>query len=145
MQEYKDFRPTAFDHKGAFLADNQNWLVIPVMQTRDSGPLDLSNFEVNMLHIRTPYGKEFEINKAGQIIRMDMEFTPSDDWKFLGISHVKRREFIAFTQLTPDVIKTLKLRYKNGKPQYTVIDLDHGTRREWGNTTAHGIQSLWFD
>jgi hypothetical protein len=46
MQEYKDFRPTSFDHKGAFLADNRNWLVIPVMQTRNSGPLDRSNFEV---------------------------------------------------------------------------------------------------
>lgn len=42
---YKDFSPTAFDSKGAFLPDRQDWIVLPVAQNRDSGPFDRSNFE----------------------------------------------------------------------------------------------------
>lgn len=44
MTRYSDFAPTGFDHKGAFLPDRQDWLVAPVTQTRDSGPLAESNF-----------------------------------------------------------------------------------------------------
>lgn len=45
MQTYSKFRPTGFDAAGICLPDRQNWLVAPVSQTRDSGPLDKSNFE----------------------------------------------------------------------------------------------------
>ena len=50
MQRYKDFSPTPADHKGAFLTghysdnDRQEWLVVPVTQTRDSLAFDQSNF-----------------------------------------------------------------------------------------------------
>jgi hypothetical protein len=44
MQHYRDFQPTGFDPKGLALPDQQDWLVVPVSQTRDSGPLDQSNF-----------------------------------------------------------------------------------------------------
>lgn len=45
MQTYAKHRPTSYDPAGAFLDDDrQSWLVVPVMQTRDSGPFDLSNF-----------------------------------------------------------------------------------------------------
>ena len=44
MQPYREFAPTAFDARGAFLDDRQDWLVVPVGQTRDSGPLPQSNF-----------------------------------------------------------------------------------------------------
>ena len=46
MQTYGEYAPTGFDHKGAFLPDQQDWLVAPVGQNRDSGPLDQSNFRV---------------------------------------------------------------------------------------------------
>ncbi len=47
MQKYKDYRPTQFDRKGAFLEDNkQVWLVVPVIQTRESRILEQCNFEV---------------------------------------------------------------------------------------------------
>jgi hypothetical protein len=42
---YKDYAPTGFDRKGAFLHDQSDWYVSPCIQTRDSGPLDQSNFE----------------------------------------------------------------------------------------------------
>lgn len=44
MTKYAEFAPTGFDHKGAFLREQQDWLVALVTQTRDSGPLDQSNF-----------------------------------------------------------------------------------------------------
>ena len=46
MQTYAEFQPTGFDPAGAFLPDRQDWLVVPASRTRDSGPLDESNFEV---------------------------------------------------------------------------------------------------
>lgn len=45
MERYADWSPTPFDHAGAFLPDRQDWLVVPVIKTRDSGPLACSNFE----------------------------------------------------------------------------------------------------
>jgi hypothetical protein len=44
MQKYKEYSPTPFDHEGAFLPDQGEWLVVPTIQTRDSGPLEESNF-----------------------------------------------------------------------------------------------------
>lgn len=41
---YKDWAPTSFDCRGLNLADRQDWLVAPVIQTRDSGCLEQSNF-----------------------------------------------------------------------------------------------------
>ena len=45
MQRYSEFRPTAFDVRGLNLPDQQDWLVLPCIRTRDSGELDQSNFE----------------------------------------------------------------------------------------------------
>ena len=39
---YDDWSPTQFDSN--IDIDRSDWLVMPVMQTRDSGPLDQSNF-----------------------------------------------------------------------------------------------------
>lgn len=41
---YADWAPTSFDCRGAFLEDRGDWLVLPVLQSRDSGPIDESNF-----------------------------------------------------------------------------------------------------
>jgi hypothetical protein len=45
MQKYKDYQPTGFDRKGAFLHEQGEWLVVPVIQTRDSRSLERSNFK----------------------------------------------------------------------------------------------------
>jgi len=97
-----------------------------------------------MLKIITPNGEKFNINPKGQIIRLDMKFDPSDSWKFLGIEHVKRNQFIPFDKLTPENIETFKT-WKNGNPQWTVRDLDHGTTRVWWNTKYHGIKRMYFE
>lgn len=46
MQRYKEHQPTQFDRKGAFLPDQGEWFVVPLIQTRDSGCLERSNFRV---------------------------------------------------------------------------------------------------
>lgn len=46
METYSKFAPTGFDPAGAFLDDDrQDWLVVPVSRTRDTGPLEESNFD----------------------------------------------------------------------------------------------------
>lgn len=48
MQTYGEFRPTQFDSRGLGLADQQNWLVAPVGQTRDSQSLERANFDATL-------------------------------------------------------------------------------------------------
>ena len=104
-----------------------------------------------MLNIHTPYGDHYKVNEKGEIIRQDIKgFTPSGQWKFLGLRHVKKTTlFIPFSELTPnfslEIIAGRPLRYKNGNPQWIVEDLDHGTRRTWGNTHVHGVSEIYFD
>ncbi|MGD2072131.1 MAG: hypothetical protein PVG65_01410 [Candidatus Thorarchaeota archaeon] len=99
-----------------------------------------------MLNILTPYGDHYKVDKNGNIIRMDIKgFEASDTWKLLGVEHVKRNEFISFNEITPEFLKNFNPCWKNGNPQWTARDLDHGTVRIWGNTKYHGIKKLWFD
>lgn len=60
----------------------------------------------------------------------------------LGIDHVKRRSFVPLAQLMEHGAEGLTMRYKNGNPQWTVRDRDHGTTRVWGNTVYHGIVDI---
>jgi len=92
-----------------------------------------------MLYIRTQQGHQYHVNEKGEIIRLDMPgFKPSGGWLFLGLQHVKKNWFIPLSQLTPAMLQSLRpqLLYKNGKPQWTARDRDHGTMREWGDGVA---------
>lgn len=99
-----------------------------------------------MMQITTPHGNRYLVNRSnGNITRTDIPgFKPSGQWRMLGIQHVKRGEFIPLSLLTPARVKKLTLLYKNGHPQYTVRDWDHGSVRTWGNTHYHGIRSITF-
>jgi hypothetical protein len=44
VQAYSEYKPTEFDTAGLGLEDRQAWLVVPVGQNRDSGPIPQSNF-----------------------------------------------------------------------------------------------------
>ena len=44
MTPYSEHQPTSLDRKGAFLHEQQDWLVLDLSQTRDSGPLERANF-----------------------------------------------------------------------------------------------------
>lgn len=76
MQRYKDHSPTQFDTKGlcadrmGFDEDDSNraeWFVLPVIQTRDSGPFEVSNFTAaeNMLLAGDPKGCDHENHRFG--------------------------------------------------------------------------------
>ena len=62
MQEYKKFQPTEFDRAGAFLPERAGWLVVPIGRNRDSGPLDLSNWEALESELESKAGEEDENN-----------------------------------------------------------------------------------
>lgn len=48
LSTYSEHRPTQFDSPGLGLNKQQDWLVAPVSQTRDSGALDRSNFDATL-------------------------------------------------------------------------------------------------
>jgi hypothetical protein len=64
LQTYAEFRPTAFDPRGLGLEDQQSWLVVPVGQNRDSGPLERSNFRVAQ-KILDDAGVNHEVHRFG--------------------------------------------------------------------------------
>lgn len=49
LQTYRNYRPTQFDTQGLALADRQDWLVCPVIRTRDAGPLERTNYRIALL------------------------------------------------------------------------------------------------
>ncbi len=64
MQTYSKYSPTGFDSAGSFLPDRQDWLVVPVGRTRDSGPYDESNFET-ALKMLGGEGDDVEVHRFG--------------------------------------------------------------------------------
>lgn len=92
-----------------------------------------------ILNIKTPRFDYYQVNEEGYLYKDGTE--PSGGWKFLGISHVKRNWFIPFSELFDFLDSKPDILYKNGNPQWTVRDLDHGSTREWGS----GIAAIWFE
>ena len=102
-----------------------------------------------MLHITTPYGKHYLVNEEGMITQKGRSF--SGQWRMVGLAYTgpgwrSGKPFMSFAELTPEVIASLKYRYPtSGNPKYTVRDCDHGTYRIWGNTSHHGVSSMWIE
>ncbi len=66
MEPYKSFRPTSFDSSGLGLYDRQDWLVAPVSRTRDSGPLEQSNWEVVLKDLEQyDTAEDLEVHRFG--------------------------------------------------------------------------------
>lgn len=51
LPRYADFAPTGFDAKGLALPDRQDWLLCPVMRTRDSDNLTQSNWAAQLARL----------------------------------------------------------------------------------------------
>jgi hypothetical protein len=98
-----------------------------------------------VLIIRKPTGQEYHVFLNGNMVQANRSFKATGNWKFLGLKHVKRSEFIPLEELTPDFLKTFDSRWKNGNPQWTVVDRDYSTIRVWGNIKYHGVAKLWFE
>lgn len=66
MIPYRKFRPTAMDSAGLGCEDRQDWLVAPVIRTRDSGVLETSNWEVIRKDLEEhDTGEDMEIHRFG--------------------------------------------------------------------------------
>jgi len=63
MQTYKEFKPTQFDNH-IEVEDREHWLVVPVSQTRDSGPFNKTNFQ-SALDILGGEGNSVEVHRFG--------------------------------------------------------------------------------
>lgn len=96
------------------------------------------------LLIETPYGDRYRIADNGDITRLDMPgFTASGQWKFVGLVPVNsNRIAVRLADIDAAWLAGNPLLYKNRHPRYTVMDLDHGTNRVWGNTVYHGVKSI---
>jgi hypothetical protein len=95
-----------------------------------------------VLNIVTPYGDRYKVDEQGRI-------NGHDKWRFLGIASTHGFAFgkmvLPYEDMTPAIVKATQWRYRtSGNPRFTVVDLDHGTRRVWGNTAHHGIRSAWY-
>lgn len=96
-----------------------------------------------MLELRKPNGDRYIIHDNGDIERTDIPgFKPSGQWKMLGLVGIGRKRYVPLERITREWLAENALRFKNGKPRWTVRDLDHGTMREWGNTDHHGVASI---
>jgi hypothetical protein len=96
-----------------------------------------------ILNIRIPSGKLYQVYPNGDLTVYGVRV--SKNWQFLGLAHVKRNEFIPLEKLTPEFLRSFNPCWKNGKPQWVVVDRDHGTIRVCGNAKYHGVSKLWFD
>jgi hypothetical protein len=112
LQRYGDFRPTSFDSAGAFLPDRRDWLVAPVVQNRDSGPLDKSNFEA-ALEMLGGESESVEVHRFGhwgpgwfEIIIVD----PADEARLGSL-----------------------LNIAESLENYPVLDEEDHSRREWND------------
>jgi hypothetical protein len=90
------------------------------------------------LEISTPYLNHYIVNQQGLITQYKGQKIPpqfSSGWRLLGLCRVDSPFHTIFTldELFTMNLETIQWKYKNGKPQYTVADLDHGTIRVWGN------------
>ena len=113
--QYRDHTPTAFDHHCP-LEDRENWLLAPVSQTRDSDPLNRSNFEV-VLAALGGESETLEVHRFGH-------WGPG--WYELILVHPSREsEVLAWEEKLSD---------------YPVADEEH-----FGTLEAEEAQEVWRD
>jgi len=100
--------------------------------------------------ITTPYGDRYELDELGCVLTYSGNGLDKSNatrlelasWQVLGL--VELKPFGNLGQLIPleEAVKLESTKFKNGKPKYTAMDRDHGTKRIWGNTQVHGIASI---
>ena len=82
--------------------------------------------------IMTESRKYYVIDEQNRICRTDVKFPPTSAWRCIGV-----REVRAFGNKGPlmSLNEAIKhdTRFKNGRGKFVMVDLDHGTYREWGD------------
>ena len=98
-----------------------------------------------ILTFTTPQYKSYKVRiPDGALVQKNRDW--SGNWLLLGIRHTRNtRTFIPLAQLVEmlEAGQSPELTFRTtGNPQWTVVDLDYGTRRMWGNARYHGIRFL---
>ena len=99
--------------------------------------------------LRTKYGGWYETDSRGYVVRCDNGLDKSEaslhdlmSWQIMGIVEVRPFGNVGPLIRLDDALKIQTFRFKNGKPRFTIVDIDHGTQRVHGNTPVHGIVSV---
>ena len=98
--------------------------------------------------IVTPYGTTYQIDEDGCFLQSGEHKWehPHDSWKCTGCAELRPFGHLRFITLA-SFLKMIEAghdwKFKNGKPRYTLTDLDHGTNRVHRNTEYHGISLAW--
>lgn len=115
METYATWAPTGFDSKGLNLEDRQDWLVVPVILTRDSDILEESNFAAatKTLQETGPEGEDWENHRFGH-------------WGCGWLEILIVRPETKAAEMAEEMEAALS--------DYPVLDDDDYSRREWEAT-----------
>jgi hypothetical protein len=83
--------------------------------------------------ITTRNRNSYRIHDDGAIERIDGQWKPdASRWRLIGILPINAYHPERMIPLR-DIDTITDWTYKNGKPRFTGIDVDHGTTRAWGD------------
>jgi hypothetical protein len=99
--------------------------------------------------INTRYGNTYQISKEGYVLKysngldkMNASIDELTKWQILGLVEIKPFGNIGHLISLNEAIHIKDFKFKNGKPKYTLVDLDNGTTRIVGNTQYHGVSNF---
>jgi hypothetical protein len=167
LARYGDWAPTSHDTKGLNLPDQQDWLVCPTMQTRDSGPTDRSNFAAcqRLLEEVDPSGEDWENHRFGHwgpgwieilIVRPSTAAAAKAeevaerlasygvlDEEALGATEVEESNEDWDNWAARDYKDALVRRFKHGFLSLDLDEVPDELLRELFDTTAKAIDEYW--
>lgn len=82
--------------------------------------------------IWTDRRERYLVTEEDNIIRTDIDHSPSGKWKAVGVVEVLPFGRLGDMQSLESVAET-NMRFKNGKGRFMLVDFDHGSQRIWGN------------
>jgi len=95
------------------------------------------------------YGDKYETDLKGRVVKysngLNKENASEDElntWIIRGVHEIK--SFGQLGKLIPlsEAVQIKNFKFKNGKPKYTIEDIDHGSVRIHGNWDVHGIDYI---
>lgn len=119
LQRFDQYRPTAFDSKGVGVDGDGDWLVLPLIQTRDSDTLERSNFAC-CIHDLTRDGVEHSIERFGH-------WGPG--WFEIIIIHPSYEQW--------------GLNFAKSMSDYPIVDEDHWSQLEWDEAIKYWDAWQW--
>ena len=89
------------------------------------------------MYLVTTKRNRYYVTPAAEIVRLDMPFSPSGQWRARAVYAATFGRFHRladwFTFAAQAVSAGIPMRFKNGKPMYYLGDNDHGTDRIQGD------------